>query len=55
MIHETLRVVAEEEGREALWNLSDIKEVFGLDPKKRPSGIAAQDMRLCVGRLAWRR
>lgn len=35
MIHETLRVVAEEEGREALWNLADIKEVFGLDPKKR--------------------
>jgi hypothetical protein len=38
MIHETLRVVAEEEGREALWNLADIKEVFGLDPKKRASG-----------------
>ena len=35
MIHETLRIVAEEEGREALWNLADIKEVFGLDPKKR--------------------
>ena len=30
-------MVAEEEGREALWNLSDIKEVFGLDNKKRSS------------------
>ena len=40
MIHETLRVVAEEEGREALWNLADIKEVFGLDAKKR---VVAED------------
>ena len=35
MIHETLRIVAQEEGRDVLWNLADIKEVFGLDSKKR--------------------
>lgn len=34
MIHDTLKAIADEEGREAQWNIQDIKEVFGTDSKE---------------------